>query len=70
MRELIRYLYIAKGSAGELRTQLYIAHNIGFIDVCQHESLSNRITSLSKQIGSFIRKLKRGRVTEPVDRNE
>jgi len=70
VRELIRYLYIAKGSAGELRTQLYIAHSIGFIDVCQHESLSERVTTLSKQIGSFIRKLKGGRVTEPADYSE
>jgi four helix bundle protein len=70
VRELIRYLYIAKGSAAELRTQLYIAHSIGFLDVYQHNSLSERVTTLSKQIGSFIRKLKGGRATEPADYSE
>jgi len=70
VKELIRYLYIAKGSAGELRTQLYIAHSIGFLDIYQHNSLSERATTLSKQIGSFIRKLKGGRVTEPADYSE
>ena len=70
VKELIRYLYIAKGSAGELRTQLYIAHSIGFLDIYQHNSLSERVTTLSKQIGSFIRKLKGGRVTEPADYSE
>lgn len=39
-------------------------------DVCQHDNLSDRIVSLSKQIGSFIRKLKRGRVKESTDQNE
>ncbi|MEK7796624.1 MAG: four helix bundle protein, partial [Pseudomonadota bacterium] len=31
-RELARFLRIAKGSCGELRTQLYIGLEAGFID--------------------------------------
>ena len=30
--EFIRYLYMAKGSAGELKTQLLIAQDIGYLD--------------------------------------
>ena len=30
--EFIRFLYIARGSAGELRTQLYIANKIGYLN--------------------------------------
>lgn len=33
--ELIRYLYVAKGSSGELKTQLIIAQRIGSIDFVQ-----------------------------------
>ena len=35
--EFIRFLYIAKGSAGELRTQLYIANKIGYIDYSKYQ---------------------------------
>jgi len=70
INELVRSLYIAKGSAGELRTQLFIAHSIGFLDIYQHNSLSEKVTPLSKQIGSFIRKLEGGRITEPVEYSE
>ncbi len=30
--EFIRYLFIAKGSAGELRTQIYLAYDLEYID--------------------------------------
>ena len=32
LTELIRFLYIAKGSAAELKTQLYIAQKVGYLD--------------------------------------
>jgi four helix bundle protein len=70
VKELVRYLYIAKGSVAELKNQPYIANRIGFIDVYQHDILSDRIVSLSKQIGSFIGKLKRGRIKESTDQND
>ena len=37
--ELIRYLYIAKGSAGELKTQLYLGREIGYIADDQYVAL-------------------------------
>ncbi len=33
--EFIRFLHIAKGSAAELRTQIYIAHDIDIISVAK-----------------------------------
>lgn len=34
-KELVNFLYIAKGSCGEVRSQLIRAHDVGFIDdVC------------------------------------
>ena len=57
--ELIRYLYIAKGSTGELQTQLYIAQRIGYVDEGTSYNLIQQTKVLSKKLGSFIQYLKR-----------
>lgn len=31
--EFINYLFIAKGSCGEVKTQLYIASDVGYVDI-------------------------------------
>lgn len=40
INEFVRFLYIAKGSAGELRTQLYIAGNMGYVSRRKGEELA------------------------------
>ena len=62
--ELIRYLYIAKGSTGELQTQLYIAQRVGYVDEGTSYNLIQQTKVLSKKLGSFIQYLKRS--VEPV----
>jgi four helix bundle protein len=57
--ELIRYLYISKGSSGELQTQLYIAQRIGYVDEGTSYNLIQQTKVLSKKLGSFIQYLKR-----------
>ena len=57
--ELIRYPYIAKGSSGELQTQLYIAQRIGYVDEGTSYNLIQQTKVLSKKLGSFIQYLKR-----------
>ena len=59
--EFIRFLYIAKGSAGELRTQLYIAHKIGYIDGVKYQELNERVKRLSGMIANLIKALRKGR---------
>jgi four helix bundle protein len=54
-REFRRFLAIAKGSAGELRTQLYIGLAAG---VFTHESASPLIKE-AKEIGSMIEGLRK-----------
>ena len=56
--EFTRFLYIAKGSAGELRTQLYIAEQIGYLDKEKYQALNNRIEKIGAMIGSLIKTLK------------
>ena len=56
--ELTRYLYIAKGSAGELRTHLYIAFRVGYMDEQTYEDVKGKAKKMSGKLGSFIRSLK------------
>lgn len=57
--EFIRYLYIAKGSSGELKTQLIIAQRIGYIDEGNANNLILSVEQISAKLGALIRTLKR-----------
>jgi four helix bundle protein len=52
--ELIRFLRIAKGSAGETRNQIIIAYTIGYITEAEFKFTNELIIDLSNQIGRFI----------------
>lgn len=54
----INYLYIAKGSSGEVRAQLYVAQDIGYVDVETFKRLKFKVEECSKLIFAFIRGLK------------
>jgi len=57
--EFIRFFYIAKGSAGELRTQLILAKNIGYLHENDFNILFEQVKKISMQIGSLIKSLKK-----------
>jgi four helix bundle protein len=59
--ELIRYLYIAKGSAGELWTQLYIANRVGYVDPTRYKQTCERAEKVAHMIGGMISTVKKGR---------
>ena len=52
-KEFSRFLYISRGSAAELRTQLYIAKKIGLIE----DDLANRYIDEVKQISAMLQGL-------------
>jgi len=52
--EFIRFLKIAKGSAGEVRNQLCIALAIGYITKEEFEKINKELEDLAGQIGGFI----------------
>lgn len=48
--EFIHYLFIAKGSCGEVRAQLQVAADQNYIDAAEY----NRLKELCRQIGGMI----------------
>ncbi|MGP1719216.1 four helix bundle protein [Shewanella frigidimarina] len=54
-KEKIRFLYYAKGSLGELVTQLYIGVEAGFLDKKASLILVNEAKELAKIIGTMIK---------------
>src|SRR3989344_7141480 len=56
----LNYLYIAKASAGEVRAQIYIAYDIGYLNIETFKHLNLLAEGCSRLIASFIKKLKVG----------
>jgi four helix bundle protein len=56
--EYTRFLHIAKGSAAELRTQLYIAQRIGILDHATQTELTEELKSISAMLQGLIKSLK------------
>jgi four helix bundle protein len=56
-KEFIRFLTIAKGSSGEVRSMLYVASDLNYIDKEKFELLLQKCKSISKQLGGFIKYL-------------
>lgn len=55
--EFVRYLKIAKGSLGEVRSQMYIACSIGYVSTAKHAEMDMKLQELAKQLGVLIRYL-------------
>ena len=58
-REFARSLRISKGSCGELRTQLYIAARIGYIDGEKMSEMVSRVEEVSRMLAGLIQRLSR-----------
>jgi len=53
-KEYIQFLYIAKGSSGELRTQLQIASDIGKLTISEASDYKNKTKVISSMLYKLI----------------
>lgn len=56
-KQLKQFLFIAKGSAGEVRSMVILARELGYIDKAQYTELSGKAEEISKMLSGFINKL-------------
>ncbi len=59
-QEFLNYLYIAKGSSGEVRSQLYVALDIGYLNIEMFKYLNNLASECSRLVQSFASRVKGG----------
>ncbi|MDQ0291490.1 four helix bundle protein [Oligosphaera ethanolica] len=59
VKDFIRFLQYAKGSCGELRTQIYIGIDIGYIEQTQGNAWVNETREISAMLVGFINSLEK-----------
>jgi four helix bundle protein len=52
-KESVRFLYIAKGSLAELRTQLEIARDVGALSSESHDVLEAKCAEIGRMLGAL-----------------
>ncbi|UKK47479.1 four helix bundle protein [Prevotella sp. E9-3] len=62
-KEFLNFLYIAKGSCGEVRSQLIRANDIGYLTPEEYEELYSDCRKLSASIMNFIKEIKTSDLT-------
>ncbi len=61
-KELRQFLIIAKGSAGEIRAQLYVALDASYLSTEDFEQLSERTTELGRMLAGFVKYLNQSNI--------
>lgn len=56
-KEFKKFLYIAKGSCGEVRSMLYLALELKYIDNIKFENLFDKTIEISKMLSGLIKTL-------------
>ena len=78
-KEFIQFLSLAKGSAGEIRSQLYVALDQQYLSQTQFDDLANQAVQIGKLLAGFMNYLKKSQLggvkykpagTRPETRNQ
>ena len=56
-KEFKHYLFISKGSCGEVRSMIHLAHELNYISSDETLLLNNQATEISRMLSGFIKKL-------------
>ena len=56
-KEFVYFLYVAKASAGEVRSQLYLAFDLDYITKQEFDKLLKSVTEISRLLSGFIKYL-------------
>ena len=62
-KEFVNFLYIAKGSCGEVRSQLIRANDVGYLTPDEYTELYNDCRKLSAAIMNFIKEIRTSEYT-------
>jgi four helix bundle protein len=58
-KEFVYFLYVSKASAGEVRSQLYLAFDLEYISKQEFEELLESVSEISRLLSGFIKYLSR-----------
>jgi four helix bundle protein len=56
-KEFIQFLHVSKGSSAEVRSQLYLAYDLKYMDEDAFQDLNKKLISISRQLSAFIKYL-------------
>lgn len=62
-KDSIRFFFIAKGSLAELRTQMDIAYQVGYVDKNMFEDVEGKTIQIGKMLGALIKARTSGKRT-------
>jgi four helix bundle protein len=54
-KDALNFLRIARGSLAELETQLWIAHDVGWLDAESYQRLCEKRSEFERMLGGLIR---------------
>jgi four helix bundle protein len=58
--EFVQFLFVAKGSVSEVKSQLYVAMDLGYISDKEFQTTYALTEEISRMANAFIKSIKRG----------